>query len=627
MQYRNEINGLRAIAVMSVVLFHLGFSFLPGGFLGVDIFFVISGYLITSIILFDKKHNQFSVLTFYLKRLRRILPALYAMLVFSTVLAYLTLSPNDGRDYYQSLVATILFNSNTLFYLEHSNYFGLTAEYKPLLHTWSLGVEEQFYLFYPLLLLALFALKTPKAVLLWVAALGLLSFAVMLWGYSYDASAAFYLLPARSWELLLGGAVALCLYLRGGNTFTSSVAQYGSLFGFLLIIYTITLYDLSVHSIGFFLLVSTAGTALLILFISPRTLIGKLLCNKTFVFIGLISYSLYLWHQPIIAFYRYFVLRPLTQQDAILVLFGMFVAGVLSWRFIEQPFRDKLKISQPLFMTLLCAFSVGLVFVGIQGHLSWGFKDSKLTKIPAERRYIYVDHEMEAKRKADMAGLVEIKNESKQAFPKILILGDSVSHDLWLAVRSEADLFPKYQFRNFSLDDIEMKAFLDYLSNEKKAVKQSRETYENLKLQIQNADKIVLAAGWTKQTASTGLDLAKYLAKGKAVYIVDAFRVFNMAESSFYFANASTALELNPNYMYERLLPEQVSIRKYFLSNIGADSNIKYIDKFRFFCSHLDKTCNFYNADKRPLIHDEIHLTVEGELHYAKSLAASGYFQ
>lgn len=627
MQYRTEINGLRAIAVMSVVLFHLGFPFLPGGFLGVDIFFVISGYLITSIIFLDKKNNQFLLLTFYIKRLRRILPALYTMLVFSTVIAYLILSPNDGRNYYQSLVATILFNSNTLFYLEHSNYFGLTAEYKPLLHTWSLGVEEQFYLFYPLLLLALFALKTPKSVLLWVAALGLLSFAVMLWGYSYDASAAFYLLPARSWELLLGGAVALYLYVRGGKTFTNSAAQCGSLFGFLLIIYTITLYDLSVHSIGFFLLAATAGTALLILFISPQTLIGKLLCNKTFVFIGLISYSLYLWHQPIIAFYRYFVLRPLTQQDAILVLFGMFVAGTLSWRFIEQPFRDKLKISQSLFLTLLCVFSVGLVFVGIQGHLSWGFKDPKLAKIPSERKYIYVDHDSEVKRKADMAQLVALKSESTKDLPKILILGDSVSHDLWLAVSSEPGLFPKYHFVNLSLDDVEMKGFLDYLLQKTRVAKESLETYQNLKTQIQAADKIVLAAGWTTKTAPAGLELAKHLVKDKEVYVVDAFRVFNMAESSFYFANASIPLGLNSKYMFERLLPEQLSIRKYFLSNIGQHSNIKYIDKFNFFCNHFDKTCIFYNPDKRPLIHDEIHLTVEGESHYAKSLATSGYFQ
>jgi peptidoglycan/LPS O-acetylase OafA/YrhL len=428
MQYRNEINGLRAIAVLSVVLFHLGFSFLPGGFLGVDIFFVISGYLITSIILLDKKNNQFSLITFYLKRLRRILPALYVMLVFSTVLAYLMLSPNDGRDYYQSLIATILFNSNTLFYLEHSNYFGLTAEYKPLLHTWSLGVEEQFYLFYPLLLLALFALKTPKAILLWVAVLGLLSFAVMLWGYSYDASAAFYLLPARSWELLLGGAVALYLYVRKDNTFTRSVAQYGSSLGFLLIIYTIVLYDLNAHSISFYLMISTVGTALLILFITPQTLIGKLLCNKAFVFVGLISYSLYLWHQPIIAFYRYFVLRPLTQQDAILILFGILIASLLSWRFIEQPFRDKQKISQPIFLTLLCVFSVGLIYVGIQGHLSWGFKDLKLAKIPYERQYIYVDHDLEVQRKAHMAELIKLKNERARSNCKCNFLYRKMLH-------------------------------------------------------------------------------------------------------------------------------------------------------------------------------------------------------
>jgi hypothetical protein len=185
---------------------------------------------------------------------------------------------------------------------------------------------------------------------------------------------------------------------------------------------------------------------------------------------------------------------------------------------------------------------------------------------------------------------------------------------------------------NFSLDDIEMRAFLDYLQNKTGALRQSPDAYQNLKIQIQAADKIVLAAGWTAKTASAGLDLAKYLAKNHEVYVVDAFRVFNMAESSFYFANASTALALNPKYMYERLLPEQIAVRKYFLTNIGADSNIRYIDKFSFFCSNLDSTCNFYSSlkppsDKRPLIHDEIHLTVEGASHYAKSLAAYGYFQ
>lgn len=628
MIYRNELNGLRAIALIAVVIFHLGFEVMPGGFFGVDIFFVISGYLITTIIYKDKKLAHFSVIDFYLKRMRRLLPALYVILLFSTVAAYLMLSPNDGKDYYQSLVATVLFNSNTLFYIENSNYFGLAAEYKPLLHTWSLGVEEQFYLCYPFLLLALCKLKRVENILAALVGSALIGFCLMMWCYRNDPSAAFYFLPMRCWELLVGASVALYLEKRANTSFNDRLANVGSLLGASLIGCVIFFFDPQILSMGLFLLISTIGAGLVILFATPGTLINSFLKQKWLVSIGLISYSAYLWHQPLISFFRYYLLRPLTLIDSIGVLVLTLILGAISWKGIEQPFRDRRVISHPIFFVLIVVLSLSFLLTGVAGHQTWGFKELKLSKIVAERKYIYVDHEIEAERKNVLSKEIEKKTVdiSDTRIKKILILGDSVSHDLDLALKIKADNFSKYQFKNMSLDDPEMRSFLAYLQSTSLVAGQLSD-YAEIKKQLDTSYEVVLAAGWTKETAKDGLALAKYLATQRPVYIADAFRIFNMAESSFYFANSSLDLELNNRYMYDRLLPEQLFIRDYFINSIQNSSGIKYIDKFSFFCHKTDRVCTFYTDKQKPLMHDELHLTVEGELFYADALAENGFFQ
>ena len=206
MKYRSEIDGLRAFAVLPVLLFHAGVDFVSGGYLGVDIFFVISGYLITYILVTDLSNGTFSLVNFYERRARRILPALFFVLFISTICSYLLLSPLQLRDYSQSLVAVVSFLSNVYFYLT-SGYFSNAAEELPLLHTWSLAVEEQYYVLFPLLLAALWRSKT--VLLFAISAIAIGSFLLALHLAESDSSANFYLLPSRGWELLVGAGAAL----------------------------------------------------------------------------------------------------------------------------------------------------------------------------------------------------------------------------------------------------------------------------------------------------------------------------------------------------------------------------------------------------------------------------------
>lgn len=218
-KYRREIDGLRAIAVLAVILFHAGFKAFGGGFVGVDVFFVISGYLITTIILSDMSRQKFSIVTFYERRARRILPALFFVMLCCVPFAWMWLRPVDFKSFSESLVAVSAFSSNILFWRE-SGYFGTASELKPLLHTWSLAVEEQYYVLFPLFLMALWKLR-KRRVFGTLLLGGVLSLIAAQWGAYHKPSAAFYLLPTRAWELAMGALIAfyfiLVLWLQAGS--------------------------------------------------------------------------------------------------------------------------------------------------------------------------------------------------------------------------------------------------------------------------------------------------------------------------------------------------------------------------------------------------------------------------
>ncbi|QJD59154.1 acyltransferase [Pseudomonas sp. gcc21] len=346
MQYRAEIDGLRALAVIPVILFHAGFSVISGGFIGVDIFFVISGYLITSILISELANARFSLADFYLRRARRILPVLFLVVAVSVPFSYMLLMPRDFDDFAQSVGAVSIFSSNILFWME-SGYFDTSAELKPLLHTWSLAVEEQFYIFFPLFLMASWRWG-KKFVIASIVLIAVISLAVAHWGAYNKPTATYYLLPTRAWELLMGSLVAF--YLRDKKpAFSRNTAEIMSLSGFGLIMFSFFAYDSSTPFPSLYALVPIVGVCLLIVFTVEGSLVYKLLASRLMVGIGLISYSAYLWHQPVLALAKYTLLDNYTYMTMVVLCLVVLVISYLSWRFVEAPFRSG-KLSEKRFV-------------------------------------------------------------------------------------------------------------------------------------------------------------------------------------------------------------------------------------------------------------------------------------
>ncbi|WP_372615139.1 acyltransferase family protein [Aquicoccus sp.] len=369
MKYRAEIDGLRTVAVVPVILFHAGFSVFSGGFVGVDVFFVISGYLITTLLLQDLERGRFSLLDFYERRIRRILPALCLVVALCFPAAWVLMLPDQYRDFSQSVAAVALFVSNVLFWLE-SGYFAGAAELKPLLHTWSLAVEEQYYVFFPVLLAFLwrFGRRTTVIVLVVLTLASLLSTE---WAWRFARTANFYLIPFRIWELLAGSLCAIAMRHRE----IPGHALLGGL-GLAMICAAIVLFDEATPFPSFYALLPVGGSCLVILFARRGTLPATLLSTAPFVGIGLISYSAYLWHQPLFAFAR--LASPYAPSSYMMLLLSAVSLGLafLTWRFVEQPFRKRgapfLSKRRNIFAMAGIA-GIALMFAGGIGHLRDGF--------------------------------------------------------------------------------------------------------------------------------------------------------------------------------------------------------------------------------------------------------------
>ncbi|HEY1254156.1 MAG TPA: acyltransferase family protein [Terracidiphilus sp.] len=388
LKYRPDIDGLRAVAVVSVVAFHIGAGHLMGGFVGVDVFFVISGYLISAIIFSEISGSRFSVLGFYERRVRRIFPALFGMLIVFSAVAIVLLLPTELVDYAKSLLASVLSCSNFYFW-RHSGYFDL-PESNPLLHTWSLAVEEQFYILFPLCLVIIrrfFPLRLRFAVVVLFFA-SLLSSIVLVHS---DPVNAFYMPYTRAWELLLGTMISQGIFPRLHSSILRNLA---TLAGMGLILYSTFYYTARTPFPGFAALPPCIGSALIIgAGEYGRSFIGKLLSWRPVVFVGLISYSLYLWHWPVIVLHsmgfsislndvlphRFAAMIPAFRFDMWMEIVVSFVLAILSWRYIERPFRSRpLRVNRrPLFamsatvMVFLIGISITILSArGFEGRFS-----------------------------------------------------------------------------------------------------------------------------------------------------------------------------------------------------------------------------------------------------------------
>ncbi|QIG48627.1 acyltransferase [Nordella sp. HKS 07] len=371
MQYRREIDGLRAVAVSSVILFHAGFGPVTGGFVGVDVFFVISGFLITSLIISEKEAGSFSITEFYERRARRILPALFFVVAICIPFAYWWLTPLDLVAFSRSVTAVSWFTSN-LHFLGEKGYFDPVAELKPLLHTWSLAVEEQFYLFYPPLLML--AWYFSRRWLIWiVAAAALASLGFAQWATVHEPELAFFVLPTRAWELLVGAILAI--YLAGHEASPAAMrhAQIMSSLGIVLVLFAILTFDGNTPTPGLHFMAPTLGTALIIAFARPGTIASAILGSKPFVWIGLISYSAYLWHWPLFAFARYRGQSEPSAALAVGLIAATFILAYISWRFVEKPFRNRQLFSRTQIFKFAGAGAAITLAVGLLGSANGGF--------------------------------------------------------------------------------------------------------------------------------------------------------------------------------------------------------------------------------------------------------------
>jgi len=375
MKYRAEIDGLRAVAIIPVVLFHAGFDIFSGGFVGVDVFFVISGYLITTIILMEMEQGSFSVLHFYERRARRILPALFLVMMVSLPFAWWWLLPSDMLDFSQSLIAVATSSSNILFWHE-SGYWGGVNELKPMLHTWSLAVEEQYYVIFPLFLMLMWRFR-KRWILATFLGFAAMSLGISQWAAYHFPVLNFFMLPTRGWELAIGASIAFYfLYRKRVMRSMLSHAAVDEAMGFIglfMIVYAVLAFDSQLPFPGLYALIPTMGTALIILFASPQTMVGRILGTRIMVFVGLISYSAYLWHQPMLAFARHRSLTAPSQGLLGALVVVSFLFAYLSWRYVENPFRKRGGISRKNIFVMAILGSLVFIGIGLTGHLTGGF--------------------------------------------------------------------------------------------------------------------------------------------------------------------------------------------------------------------------------------------------------------
>jgi peptidoglycan/LPS O-acetylase OafA/YrhL len=436
--HRSDIDGLRSLAIIPVLLYHTGFTRFHGGFVGVDVFFVISGYLIAQILHREIQDDRFSLLRFYDRRIRRIFPALFVVVAFTLVAAEFFLLPSELVDFGHSIESAILFFSN-MYFLSQTDYFNVALQNSPLLHTWSLAVEEQYYIFFPLLLYALrsFGNNSRWLTLAGVAALSFAASVVLVHGSLQQI--AFYSAPARAWELLAGALLAIGT-LPVSRTYWLNEAMAS--LGVMLILGSSLIYSQYMAFPGAAAVAPCLG-AMLIIYAgqSGRTLTGRILSTPPLVFTGLISYSLYLWHWPIIVFAHLELVGALTTTQKLAIIVASYGVATASWKFVETPFRLRryvptavpLRVSALAGMALFTVLGAGIA--ASARHLPWFPQD-----VVALSDYIHYDDRQVYRRGQCFLDSHSVKDRHYDAAdcagidpdrPNILIVGNSHAAHLW----------------------------------------------------------------------------------------------------------------------------------------------------------------------------------------------------
>ncbi|MDB5648729.1 MAG: hypothetical protein JWL62_249 [Hyphomicrobiales bacterium] len=613
--YRPDIDGLRAIAITLVLLFHLNVGFTKGGYVGVDVFFVISGFLITGLVVKEAGASRFSLGHFYERRVRRLFPALFAVFAASSVAAYFVLFPPELEAYGRSLISAIAFVAN-LFFWNGAGYFADGSEVLPLHHTWSLAVEEQFYLFFPLMLLPLLRLS-PRALKpsLWVGAM--FSFALSVYFMRTDPESAFYLLPARAWELLTGALLAVGAV---PDISTRRLRDGAAALGLAAILIAGGAFNKNVPFPGWSALVPCIGAALIIH--SGRdgdTLVARLLARRGMVLVGLASYSIYVWHMPIIVFFKMDFGRYLSNWDRVLLAAVSLAVGFLSWRYIERPFRygGLLTSRRSLFGAAAGAMVAGVAVASlfVVGHGFEGRYPENVRKMAAYRYDQPVgqaDGGCFISRARSDAPRVDPRCLEPMAGKKnYLLMGDSHADHLWLGFEGTLPGIHLMEATASGCKPVlrdegapRCRAVMNYILN----------TY----LPSTKVDGIIIGGLWTASDLRDLVPTVRYLHKFSDVVIV--MGPVPVYDDKLPRLLARSVAAKDPSLVIAGRDPGRAALDKAFAKGLAGEP-ATYVSIIDALCDARDCTTLDENGD--PLQFDYGHFTASGARLLARRLVAA----
>tara|TARA_B100000963_G_scaffold350661_1_gene361221 strand:- start:537 stop:2396 length:1860 start_codon:yes stop_codon:yes gene_type:complete len=598
MIYRKEIDGLRAIAIIPVVIYHLNSSFAPFGYLGVDVFFVISGYLIGAIVSQKIENNTFSIKDFYKRRIKRIAPLYLLVAIIMVPLSLVYFVPSQIKDLYQSISASVVFLSNFFFYRE-IDYFNPFTQISPLIHTWSLAIEEQFYLFLPAFMI--FFKGKSRNFLVFLLIIFSLSYYVYL---SYtDHNLMFYSTFSRIWELLAGVYFAITFQqLKIKSIKYSNFISITVLFFLLLTLFSNVFEDIS------FVLRPAVVVFTLVLLVLKNNFTLRFFSFKPFVHIGLLSYSLYMIHQPIVSILKNnYIFESLNLVQVLSISLIIYIISLISYKFYEKPLRYS-KISSKSVFTIFISFSILIFLTGYYGHKKNGFIDYFFEK---NKGGYFFNNNYEAEKINSLKR--SFKNDIfLDGSTNFLIIGDSQADDIFASLKYQnIDSSKKY-----SLQKIDDRFFEDVIANLSRDM--HSETFfgdtqinlNRLRSEIMNSDVILLAALWDNKTYKKGLALSHYLAKeyDKKIIIVGSVFFHNpdlIASAFDKKKNNNINLDslVRKKYLNKNVLEVSNKIPK-----LIKDQNIYFLDKINFFCDEFE--CSVFYDDKNPKLWDGCHITV-----------------
>jgi len=642
-KYRPEIDGLRAISVVAVIIYHLKISFfdkqfLEGGYLGVDIFFVISGYLITQMILNEIKiTNTFNFKNFYSRRIRRLVPILSIVIIFSIPLGWKYMLPSDFMELSKSIISSIFFSSNFYFYFSGVEYIKQNSLLQPFLHTWSLSVEEQFYIFFPIFFYFVFK-KIKKLFLPLLIFIFILSFCFAIYGSINLEIANFYFPFSRIWEIIFGSIIAFMEVEKGSrskNTFLNQLFQF---LGVILIFTSFIIFNDEINHPSFITLMPVLGVGLIIWFSNGNEFVTKIFSSKILVSIGLISYSLYLWHYMIFAFGRFQNSDP-TIKDKLEWVLATVILSIIFYFLIEKPFRKKEKIFNiHNVKTIIPVVLIGIIIFSVINVNKEGFKTRQLvteTYLLDQRSYATSDH---YKFRTEYVPDSFLLNKDKK---NILIVGNSQGEDLFKSFFFNKSLYPEYHFalisgkKRYKNYNYQVHCLKELILN-KETICENRNFTDNIIKQYERTHVVVLSTLWKKKDLEHLDEIIRLLkADDKKVIITSPSlesKLFqphnlNLLDSLVYKSRSLSEKDINfaKKEMFKYLKVIKNEQRKK-LETIAKKNQVKYLLQSDFQCDVKNNECYILTDQKYKIYWDHQHYTNAGSKYLGIKAYEIGWF-